>query len=85
MNERFREFAKEAGFRADVTISDANSNHIVTTTEERLEKFAELILRECLEQIDKIRDDCAEDDESQQALGAEWAGLAVATHFGIEE
>jgi hypothetical protein len=49
------------------------------------QKFAELIVRECLEQIDKIRDGCDEDGEHQQALGADWAGLAVARHFGVEE
>ena len=49
------------------------------------EKFAELIVRECLEQIDKIRDGCEDDGEDQQALGADWAGLAVARHFGVEE
>ena len=48
-------------------------------------KFAELIVRECLEQIDKIRDGCEDDGEDQQALGADWAGLAVARHFGVEE
>jgi len=39
---------------------------------------------ECLEQIDKIRDRCEADNEDQQALGADWAGLAVARHFGVE-
>ena len=48
-------------------------------------KFAELIVRECLEQIDKIRDGCEDDGEDQQALGADWAGLAVARYFGVEE
>jgi hypothetical protein len=47
-------------------------------------KFAELIVQECLEQIDTVRDGCDEDGEHQQALGADWAGLAVARHFGIE-
>jgi hypothetical protein len=49
-----------------------------------LEKFAGLIVAECLEQIDKIRDECEADNEVQQALGADWAGLAVARHFGVE-
>ena len=52
--------------------------------EQDLAKFAELIVQECLEQIDKIRDGCEADNENQQALGADWAGLAVARHFGVE-
>ena len=46
--------------------------------------FAKLIVQECLEQIDTVRDGCDEDGDHQQALGADWAGLAVARHFGIE-
>ena len=48
------------------------------------EKFAELIVRECLSQVDKIRDGLEADSEDQQALGADWAGLAIARHFGVE-
>ena len=47
-------------------------------------KFAELIVKECLEQIDKMRDGLEADNEDQHALGADWAGLAVARHFGVE-
>ena len=47
-------------------------------------KFAQLIVQECLAQADKIRDGCEVDDESQQALGADWAGLAIARHFGVD-
>ena len=50
-----------------------------------VEKFAELIVKECLSQVDKIRDSLEEDNEDQQALGADWAGLAIARHFGVEE
>tara|TARA_R110000822_G_scaffold117563_1_gene249864 strand:+ start:3380 stop:3652 length:273 start_codon:yes stop_codon:yes gene_type:complete len=48
-------------------------------------QFAELIVKECLEQIDKIRDGHKADNEDEQALGASWAGLAVARHFGVED
>jgi hypothetical protein len=44
-----------------------------------------MIVRECLAQADKIRDGFDEDDEKQQALGADWVGLAISRHFGIEE
>ena len=72
MNERIRELAREAGFYANPDV-------------EKFEKFAELIVKECMEQIDKIRDGCEDDGEDQQALGADWAGLAVARHFGVDE
>jgi hypothetical protein len=50
----------------------------------RMEMLAELIVRECLTLADSIRDECDEDGEKQQALGAAWVGLAIARHFGIE-
>jgi len=41
-------------------------------------------VKECLSQVDKIRDGLEADSEDQQALGADWAGLAIARHFGVE-
>ena len=71
MNERIKLLADQADwddeFREDFDI----------------QKFAELIVKECLAQIDKVRDSC-NGDEAEQELGAAWAGLAVARHFGVE-
>lgn len=74
MNERIKEFAKQAGF---YKYGD--------DFEDIIEKFAQLIVRECLEQIDKMCDGFEADNEDKQALGAQWCGLAVARHFGVEE
>jgi hypothetical protein len=74
MNERIKEFAKQAGF---YKYGD--------DFEDIIEKFAELIGRECLTLADSIRDDCHADGSSEQALGAAWVGLAIARHFGFEE
>ena len=79
MNERIRELSEQAekyaddNFRGEPTWSEAFES-----------KFAELIVQECLAQADKIRDGCDEDDEPQQALGADWVGIAIARHFGVE-
>jgi hypothetical protein len=48
-------------------------------------KFAKLIVRECLAQADALRDALESDGEDQQALGADWVGLAIARHFGVKE
>jgi hypothetical protein len=47
-------------------------------------EFARLIVRECLAQSDKMRDSLEQDGENKQALGADWVGLAIAKHFGVE-
>ena len=50
--------------------------------EEHMEKFAELIVRECLTQVDKV--DAMLDDDKEKT-GVAWVGLAIARHFGVEE
>ena len=81
MNERIQELAEQA---ADGMLSyDAEGEWRLS--EREVKKFAELIVQECLSQVDKIRDGLEADSEDQQALGADWAGLAIARHFGVEE
>ena len=81
MNERIKELAEQA---ADGMLSyDAEGEWRLS--EREVKKFAELIVQECLSQVDKIRDGLEADSEDQQALGADWAGLAIARHFGVEE
>lgn len=77
MNKRIQELAEQAGYKKDMF-------GIGHWDMPECKKFAELIVLECLEQIDKVRDGCEADNENQQALGADWAGLAVARHFGVE-
>lgn len=62
----------------------AGGSHYPDINPQIQELFAKLIVEECLIQIDSVRDGCDEDGEHQQALGADWAGLAVARHFGVE-
>ena len=45
-------------------------------------KFAELIVRECLAQVDKV--DAMLDDDKEKT-GVAWVGLAIARRFGVEE
>ena len=65
MNERIRALAKEAGlWRQHYDIGEESP--------ERLEKFAELIVRECI--------DVHEDD-----YGVDIIGNVLKKHFGVEE
>jgi hypothetical protein len=81
MNEqRIREIARDAKLK--MIMGETLALGFLPTVQL---KFAELIVKECLDQIDKIRDGFEADNENQEALGADWAGLAVARHFGIKE
>lgn len=78
MNERIKLLADQAELTVRTSIGTYMSHP------EFNKKFAELIVKECLAQIDKVRDSC-DGNEAEQELGAVWAGLAVARHFGVEE
>ena len=45
------------------------------------ERFAELIVRECLTQVDKVD---AMLDDPKEKVGVSWVGLAIAKHWGLE-
>jgi hypothetical protein len=69
MNERIRQLLSQAGVHYEVLPKDTV-----------YEKFAELIVRECLSQVDKM-DAILEDDKEK--TGVAWVGLAIAKHFGV--
>ncbi len=47
-----------------------------------VEQFVEAIVKECLEQVDKV--DAMLEDDPEQQTGAAWAGYAIAKHFEVE-
>ena len=66
MNEQIAKFANESGFDVDKTGTFGNYSEI-----HRLEKFAELIVRECYALVDY---------ENKQFIKAQFK-----EHFGVEE
>ena len=66
MNERIKELAEQAGFCHDV------NNGIYLCALMHMEKFAELLIRECAE--------VAEDYD-----GAHYVGTTIKQHFGVEK
>ena len=81
MNERIEQLLEQA--RAECF--RFGSKPATTVGYDELEKFAELIVRECLAQADTLRDSFESEGEDQQSLGAAWVGLAIARHFGVKE
>ena len=71
MNERIKELAREAGLLA------YNPEGPPT----KLEKFAELIVRECAAEADK----CAAEADKYAERGSWMAGYRIKQHFGVEE
>ena len=82
MNERIRELAKQAAinwqYQEDVIYS--------TMTLEQFEKFAELIVKECMLQCIKVENDVELSDyEGGFKDGALLCYQEIQEHFGVEE
>lgn len=61
------------------TFADANRLEL-------LEKFAELIVKDCLKICDDFAEGCMEDDKnSKEALGAKYVAYGIAKRFGVDE
>ena len=82
MNERIRELAEQAGISI---IPNSRPISIMGLTTE-LEKFAELIVEECVEQLELIRKyryDRIQPLETQQTIIDE-CQYQIKQHFGVE-
>ena len=77
MNERIRQLALDAGL--GFTLWDDSGREMIDnyTPEEYLEKFAELIVRECM----SITEKCS----TGPGLHDLFADNIIAEHFGVEE
>jgi hypothetical protein len=82
VNKRIQELAEHCDFYVGNEHSDKSHEE-----QQRLflEKFAQLIVKECLAQVDKMRDAFNERGQHIQAHGAFWAGTEIELHFGIEK
>ena len=88
MNERIRELAEQAG--GEFYEGFAGSTNFVKFAEDDFEKFAELIVRECIEKIETYRIPVGNSAAGEMAC--EWTYDAlkeirdeIREHFGVEE
>ena len=75
MNKRIKMLIEQATTRIDPIAHDG------ACWDFDKEKFAQLIVQECLDQVDKVND-MLEDDKEK--TGVAWVGLAIVKHFGVE-
>ena len=87
MNERIKELAKEAGYY----LYDLTETHECKTVETdskdewiTLEKFAELIVKECIDIVAKEHDEGI-DRHGDYQLALYEAYREIKEHFGVEE
>ena len=87
MNERIKEFAEQAGM---VRGGYANGTDIMTWRESfdnpgSLQKFAELIVLECMRMCEVTEMSFVTHDCDVEASGAITVKQFIAEHFGVEE
>ena len=78
MNERIKELVKQAGFsfKYKTAPDELNPGHNL----QDLEKFAELIVRECADVCFRI-----DGEYDGEEVLATWCGDGILKHFGVEE
>jgi len=83
MNERIKLLAEQAKkYALDAMIKITDKEQALKVYSESYDtKFAELIVRECLAQVDKVDEACEDDAEK---LGISWVGYAIEKHFGVK-
>ena len=80
MNERIRELINEATSFKEGLIEEKYDIEVFDK-----EKFAELIVRECMRMCDCADVSLLEHNRPQEASGASSVKQFIAEHFGIEE
>ena len=73
MNERIQELAEQCGFRPQPSIYDRNQSFDI-------EKFAELIVKECAELV-RVQNEQFMENESHYGI----VSTDVLKHFGVKE
>ncbi len=81
MNERIKELAEQADIKFDV-YSDNYGVDTATVVPYDLEKFAELIVKECINQAHGVANLRGTNDD--MIYGADTAAVKIAKHFGVE-
>lgn len=79
MNERIRKLAEQAGLEFDDDEALEFGKQIYYVTKEDMEKFAELIVRECVESIP------ADGHRGDFGRAVEFCQQQIKQHFGVEE
>ena len=79
IKERIKQLADKAGQLQLATPDNPSADAIMVLIGPNIEKFAELILKECLDQL-FVRDPNEDYDK-----GIAWSKAQIKQHFGVEE
>lgn len=81
MNERIEKLGEQADLLGEFTPTKIPGRYVGYITEEQILKFAELIVKECIQTIQNESYDSSDEWED----GLRIAEGAIKKHFGVEE
>jgi hypothetical protein len=81
MNERIKALLLNARNMFDNGVTESNNKIYIHGSEENLEKFAELIVKECV----AICQDTDGEDNIDARSGRQDCAVEIREHFGVEE
>ena len=84
MNDRIRELAEQAGLEFDDDLV-LEPEAIYYTTQKDLEKFAELIVKECLMIVYERQVLAPTDDDGYFKVALDMVSKDIEQHFGVEQ
>ena len=85
MNERIRELAEQANTIGDWGEDITEGRYFVYPNIKNLEKFAELIIDECLRMCDCAEASLLEHSYPRESDGAASVKIFIKEHFGVKE
>jgi hypothetical protein len=89
MNEKIKQLQNTAGIQVVRTLmrGDENTEVKLMLTQTQLDRFAELIVRECIKTVDKVYDEETGMGEKLCRRATPYQEIIeeIADHFGVEE
>lgn len=85
MNERIKELVVQSGLKVESWMTNPPKPFQILGSAEEFEKFAELIVKECINKCIHVENECRENREHKAESSATLIKLLIKQHFGVEE
>ena len=85
MNERIKELAEQSGLKVESWMTNPPKPFQILSSTEQFEKFAELIVRECIGCCESVISDPVPESVDTWLNGGSQCIDEIKQHFGVEE
>ena len=85
MNERYKQLAEQAGLKVESFMTNPPKPFQILGSTEQFEKFAELIVNECIGCCEQVISDPVPESVDTWLNGGTQCMAEIKQHFGVEE